>query len=93
MGLKIITEDSQSSPYAVPTGKRVLSYSFVGDTGGGTLTITNAEGQVSDDVALAQGEEYGAEYADGMVDKRIVLGGGASFAWTGIAHFAIEEFS
>lgn len=88
MGLKIVTQES--SPYTVPTGARVLSYSFVGDTGGGTLTITNSAGIASDAVELAQGDEYGDTFPP---EGRIILGGGAIFAWTGIARYAITELS
>lgn len=90
MGLITKTEASLSSPYTVPAGSRVISYSFVGDTGGGTLTITNAGGEVSDAVTIDQGEEYGASYP---TTGTIMLGAGAIFAWSGIAHLAIEELS
>jgi len=77
----------EASPYSVPSGRRVLSYSFVGGTGGGTLTTTNSAGGVSDPTVIAEGEAYDRNFP---VEGRPVLGGGTSFAWTNIARYAVE---
>jgi hypothetical protein len=82
--LQIIT--TESSPYLVPAGKRVLSFGFVGDTGGGSVTITNSAGEVSDAADLDEGESFGLDFPPDGVP---ILGENTSFAWTGIAHYAV----
>ena len=81
---KIIT--TESSPYAVPTGKRVLQFNFVGDAGGGTVTITPGGGVASDPVALDEDEPLLLDLPLGGVP---ILGAGTSFAWTGIARYRL----